>query len=157
PVTTFKRGPHMLRSTSGMKLHQNRCAPAFIEPMEPRRLLSTAGKLDTSFSGDGIAPVVGSSEFLDVAVQSDEKVVAVGFRFGTNGSKLVRARYRSDGSIDSGFGTNGRTTLGDNTQGVELVIAGDGKILVAGGDNHVYRFTSSGKLDKTFSGDGIAD
>src|SRR5438552_10480412 len=77
----------------------------FLEPLERRLLLS--GQLDLSFSGDGKATLDPgtTSDARDVAIQADGKVVVVG-RASSNGNDFVVARFNTDGSPDTTFGTN---------------------------------------------------
>ena len=122
------------------------------------------GVLDTTFSSDGKTTV----DFGDddraraVVVQPDGKVIVV----GTNDDGLANfavARFNPDGSLDTSFSTDGKTTVtfgaSDFAQAVALQT--DGKIVVAGytnagGDNDfaVARLNADGTQDTTFSGDG---
>lgn len=122
------------------------------------------GTLDSTFSGDGRVMTNLTAWFdgaYGLAVQpSDGKIVAVGWADDMMG--LVR--YETDGTIDPSF-TGGvvltNFTIGyDYASGVEL--QADGKIVVAGPANYfgknskfaLARYTTSGALDSTFSGDG---
>src|SRR5262245_44683704 len=72
------------------------------------------GSLDTSFrSGGMVATDFGGSfdEATGVAIQTDGKIVAAGFASepGT-GRDFALARYNSDGSLDTGFGSGGKVT-----------------------------------------------
>jgi uncharacterized delta-60 repeat protein len=77
------------------------------------------GKLDRTFSGNGIAraPIKGSGTFRDVLVRPDDKIVAA----GTAKGHLLLARYRPSGKLDPRFGSHG------------IVIARLGEFLVSGG------------------------
>jgi uncharacterized delta-60 repeat protein len=98
----------------------------------------------------------------DIAIQSDDKYVVVGQSQGIN-PHIVMARYNSDSSIDTGFGTGGFVTLTEsyNTFGLNVAIQTDGKILISGIDSsasaHVIlaRYTTTGALDATFGSGGI--
>jgi uncharacterized delta-60 repeat protein len=101
------------------------------------------------------------------AVQSDLKVVVVGASHNsTGGSHITVARYNTDGSLDTSFGTTGTGTVivplaaVDDAEAVAIQPA-DGKIVVVGyaqvlgkkvstGDWAVARFNSNGTLDTTF-------
>lgn len=140
------------------------------------------GTLDTSFDGDGkVITDFGFSEGRDITVQADGKiVVAVGdidpgssFPKPTEGEALIRdftlARYNSDGSLDTSFGTEGIVTTdlpeysGIGSHG--LIIQPDGKILATGSagsgfelprdsDFALVRYNSDGSLDTSFGNSG---
>lgn len=120
------------------------------------------GALDTSFSGDGLvtginidgtAPSVVNS----LAVQPDGKVVTVSDRGNSHGSDVVR--FNADGSLDTSFGTNGRTALAGQTTSA-LALQSDGRIIVAAGTTDapyrmvVTRLTATGAVDTSFGGAG---
>jgi uncharacterized delta-60 repeat protein len=141
------------------------------------------GSLDTTFGGgDGIVmtPVAAGlarDEALRVTVQSDGKIVVVGYAQNPSGfpppttqfADIVVARYNADGSLDATFGTGGivKTEIGagvlaDVAQAV--LVQADGGIVVAGyttstttaQDFVLVRYTAGGALDPTFGGgDGI--
>jgi len=135
------------------------------------------GSLDTTFSGDGIVTTniagrIGSNDWLiDVALQSDGKIVAVGYSvtWGDDAYKLTLVRYNPDGSLDTSFsGTGIVTTHGGsrNLMGQSITLQADGKILVAGLANGTNRYTSGyvtllarynsdGSLDTSFADNGI--
>lgn len=117
------------------------------------------GSPDNTFGSNGIvtSSLVGAA---DVAVQTDNKIVIVGYTQTTPG--IAVRRFNSDGSVDTGFGNNGvtSTTFGENSQTASKVaIQSDGKIVVAGTaegpgghDFAVARFNVNGSLDGTFGG-----
>jgi len=126
--------------------------------------LNPNGSLDTSFSGDGIqvADFGGRTEARGVAVQSDGKAVAVGFR-GT--ADFAIARFNTNGSLDASFSGDGKQTTdffggSDFANGVAL--QGNGKIVAAGSTTAssagfafaLARYNPNGTLDTGFSGDG---
>jgi uncharacterized delta-60 repeat protein len=122
------------------------------------------GMLDPTFGGDGKVTTNLTAWFdgaYGLAVQpSDGKIVAVGWADHLMG--LVR--YETDGTIDPTF--IGGVVLTDFTTGYDYASAvelqADGKIVVAGPTNYfgknsrfaIARYTASGALDSTFSGDG---
>jgi uncharacterized delta-60 repeat protein len=132
------------------------------------------GTLDTSFSGDGTETTDFGDEVFGerpaaVAIQPDGKIVVVGeaeVLSGDHGSRLLfaLARYKPDGSLDSGFSGDGRQTTTFGSPFVSawangVAIQGNGKIVVGGGmggarDFALARYNPSGTLDTTFSGDG---
>ena len=120
--------------------------------------LDAAGTPDATFSNDGIQRVaVGKSgPALDVAIQSDGKIVVVGQPSGRFGI----ARLLDDGSLDDTFSRDGTTTTSASpaTYAARAVaIQPDGKIVVVGGytDFYVARYRTNGRLDSTFGGDGL--
>jgi uncharacterized delta-60 repeat protein len=137
--------------------------------------LTSAGALDSTFSGDGRTAVsfsadASSGSAHDVAIQPDGKIVVVGRSTGPAGSSssdFAVARLRpSDGALDTTFSGDGRLLTdfagaSDAAQAVELQT--DGKIVAVGttstlqpldSDAALARYTTQGALDSTFSGDG---
>src|SRR6516225_4144532 len=96
------------------------------------------GDLDTTFgSGGMVITNFGGYDFASaLALQSDGKIVAAGTTRpgGPSGSSnFALARYNSDGSLDTTFGTGGRVTADSLGEAFALAIQSDGKIVVAGG------------------------
>jgi uncharacterized delta-60 repeat protein len=99
----------------------------------------TDGTLDTSFDGDGKV-TTSFGAFNDyaysVVVQADGKIGAAGIASITipNGD-FALARYNTNGSLDTTFGTSGKVTTavqaGFDT-GYSLAIQSDGKFVVGG-------------------------
>lgn len=110
------------------------------------------------------------AEFKSLAVQPDDKVVAVGI-FSPTGSfdgQLIVARYTADGILDTSFNSSGYSLL--NLPGISytsrwfeangVALQSDGKIVVvstsAGVDGSsdmlVVRYSTSGTLDTSFGG-----
>lgn len=124
--------------------------------------------LDTSYDTDGkvLTPISPESNSIyDIALQSDGKIVAVGYTLTGINYDIAIARYNSDGSLDSSFNFVGFNIidLGFNDDvGYGVAIQADGKIVVAGSAANVsntdfvlLRFNIDGTLDGTFDGDGI--
>ncbi len=122
------------------------------------------GTLDATFSGDGKA-MTNLTAWFDgayglVVQPSDGKIVVVGWADHLMG--LVR--YETNGTIDPTF--SGGVVLTDFTTGYDYAsgveLQADGKIVVAGPANYfgknsrfaLARYSPSGALDSTFSGDG---
>jgi uncharacterized delta-60 repeat protein len=123
------------------------------------------GSLDTSFGNGGIAQTgfATSLTFADaVALQPDGKIVVAGQFQNPNHDGFVVARYNSDGSADTGFGTIGHVTTDfGHLPGVgeAVLIQPDGKILLGGSifqgkrqpnDTVLVRYNPDGNLDQTF-------
>ena len=126
---------------------------------------NTNGTLDTGFDTDGIV----TTEFVStkdvansVAIQSDGKIVVVGYS-GTNQDFAV-ARYNTNGTLDTGFGTGGKITTAislGNDVGKSVAIQTDGKILLGGyarigstDDFALVRYNNDGSLDTGFGSGG---
>jgi uncharacterized delta-60 repeat protein len=117
------------------------------------------GKVTTNFGGDG------NAEGRSVAVQTDGKIVVVGYATAGSTEKFALARYNADGTPDTSFGDSSRVMTdvgisGSNATGVAL--QKDGKIVVAGyavknsGTDYDFacvRYETDGKVDQSF-GDG---
>ncbi len=128
-------------------------------------------KLDTSFSGDGWTTTsMGTSmeQASGVALQGDGKIVAAGYMWGGDAADfdVAVARFSADGSLDTTFNGTGKvvTAVGPGRDvGRDVAVDPDsGKIVVggsttpaAGGDDFfALRYTATGGLDASFSGDG---
>lgn len=111
------------------------------------------GSLDTTFGTGG--KVTGPTGIgIDVALQTDGKIIAVGFSY----SNIVVTRYNSDGSPDPLFGTGGVVITNVAGEATSVALQRDGKILVAGdsqGDIALLRYNDDGSLDATFGTGGI--
>ncbi len=128
-------------------------------------IFAAEGDLDSSFDGDGI--VVndngGTNEGVTaLAVQSDGKIIAVGFSSVGSPSivRTVIVRYNTNGSIDSTFGSGGKIII----QPVfphKLALQPNGKIVLVGTKNlstnsdfYIARLNTDGSFDTTFNGTG---
>src|SRR5262249_47925604 len=101
----------------------------------------TGGKTTTDFFGN-------ADQVSAIGIASDGKIVAAGFATNCNvGSDFALARYNTNGTLDSGFGTAGKVTT-DFTGGEDRVpaiaIQTDGKIVVAGSTNDSTSPTGAG-------------
>ncbi len=131
------------------------------------------GSLDGSFGTGGIVKtdIADNVDILySLALQADGKIVAGGRGAiaGMNGYVFALARYNANGSLDTSFGTGGKTTLrlgfpGGNEGASGLVIQSDGKIVMGGdfltggntSDFAVVRYNADGTLDSCFGNGGI--
>jgi uncharacterized delta-60 repeat protein len=132
---------------------------------------NTNGSLDTSFGADGkVVTDFGQGDSLSgIAIQPDGKIVGAGFT-GTsspNSFDFALARYNADGTLDSSFGTGGKTTtdfFGFNDDALAVKLARNGTIVVGGecltggGSNFdnfaLARYKSNGTLDTGFGAGG---
>jgi uncharacterized delta-60 repeat protein len=125
------------------------------------------GALDTAFGTGGLVSLniggTSADQAKAVAVQADGKIVVAGTtNFGTVNAGLAVARFNADGSLDTTFGSGGRTIM--DTAGVDearaIAFQPDGKILVAGiqGSTRplVVRLNADGTPDSGFGAGGIA-
>jgi uncharacterized delta-60 repeat protein len=128
------------------------------------------GSLDTSFNGTGKVTTNfggdGDAEGRSVALQTDGKIVVVGYATAGNTEKFALARYNADGTLDTSFGDSGRVMTyvgisGSNATGVAL--QKDRKIVVAGyavnnsGTDYDFacvRYNTDGKVDQSFGEGG---
>ncbi len=97
------------------------------------------GALDTSFDGDGrvITQIGTAAEIIrGLAVQSDNRIVAVGGNHNGSNMDFAVVRYSADGSLDTSFSGDGVTTLAIGTDfdaAFDVAIQpSDGKIVVSG-------------------------
>jgi uncharacterized delta-60 repeat protein len=119
------------------------------------------GSLDSTFAEDGIllSDLYGSIDSVAAAaLQRDGKVVVVGHTMRTS-TDFAIARYNPDGSLDLGFGTQGKVVTdfrGAVDIATSVAVQADGKLLVAGYnyDFILARYNPDGSLDTTFDGDG---
>lgn len=126
------------------------------------------GSLDTTFSSDGIILNDFGNNSNDygraVAIQSDGKVLVAGTSFVSGNNQFALARYRTNGTLDTSFGTGGFvvTDVGPQTdEAVSVLIQPDGNIVLAGYiqsgssfDFALVRYTPTGTLDPSFGSAG---
>src|SRR5262245_984517 len=130
------------------------------------RRMASPGDLDTSFSGDGKETIsFGGIDTANVVlIQPNGRIVVAGStaKETTAPSRFCVARLRSNGVLDTTFGSGGKRVIGLGGDGLGESVFGaalqsDGKIVLAGGSDlraAVARLNPSGSLDTTFSGDG---
>ena len=125
------------------------------------------GSLDTTFGGDGIV-ITDYAAYTDqiyaILVQPDGKLVVAGQVETASSLDFALARYNSDGSLDTSFGSGGWAVtdfFGEHDCARALVQQLDGKLVVAGYANEgtdysfaVARYSANGVPDPTFDGDG---
>jgi uncharacterized delta-60 repeat protein len=139
--------------------------------------LNTNGTLDPTFNGNGrVETGVGPACFARaVKAQTDGKIVVGGYSNTTDQqgfavTAMLTIRYNSDGSLDSSYGTTGKTlTAYENhyySGGVTLQIQPDGKIIQSvnrlyqdvslDGDICLIRYNPNGTFDSSFGSGGFA-
>jgi uncharacterized delta-60 repeat protein len=123
------------------------------------------GTPDASFAHDGRQDnTFGPDNYFgeSVAIQNDGKIILAGFSqtFSGSNSSFAVARYKTDGSLDSTFDSDGfqSTDLGTQLQfGTSVAINYDGRIAVGGtnDDYAIVLYNYDGSLDNTFGNGGI--
>ncbi len=135
--------------------------------------LTAAGALDTTFNGTGLAAVdvAGGNDVVNaLAIQTNGDLVVAGSAVVGGVTEVALARFLTSGALDKRFGTKGIDT--DKVGGVydsasSVAIQPKGQILIGGlsasgaGDSLsssflVQRYTSAGKLDRSFGTAGTA-
>ncbi|NDH19242.1 MAG: hypothetical protein EBY51_07740, partial [Actinobacteria bacterium] len=137
----------------------------------------SAGDLDLSFDGDGWNTISASGvwfEATSVVVQASGKVVVAGARMDGFQFDPMIARFNTDGSLDTSFGSDGTGIVVEpwpdgetilewvNRSGaaVDVALLSDDRIVVTSspsGNNEehgIMLFTADGVLDTSFDGDG---
>lgn len=130
------------------------------------------GSLDATFGNGGTVTtdfLGAEDDVFSVLIQPDGKIVAVGsanspFDF----YDFAAARYMSNGSLDTTFGTGGKMRVDFGNQDMDIAsdaaLQPDGKIVAAGTtvfdfgveqDFALTRFNSNGTVDTTFGTDGL--
>ena len=133
------------------------------------------GTIDTTFGANGgvaidILDAGGFDEALAVVIQPDGKIIAGGsatLSASNSDSHFALVRLNTDGSLDTTFGTNGKTTFTVGNSGpadkiYNLTLQSDGKIIAVGqarnsgtlGSFAITRLNADGTLDGEFSNDG---
>ncbi|MEM8493868.1 MAG: RHS repeat-associated core domain-containing protein [Planctomycetota bacterium] len=142
-------------------LATNVWSPVYVDAMIARDE-NAQGVLDTAFDGDGqvTTDLGGDDSAESVAIQSDGKIV-VG---GTSDGDFALARYNTDGTLDTTFGTSGTTVvdIGNTDTLGDIAILSSGKILAVGGtddgtdtDIALAVFNSDGSLYTSWASGGI--
>ncbi len=125
------------------------------------------GSLDTAFGSSGKAITannaganLAAAEYASTDTTGNaNKIVLV----GNGNSGITLARYNSNGTLDTTFGTKGMVTTALNGGELSMAIQpADGKIVVAGWYNNPYpnsafvllRYNTNGTLDTTFGNNG---
>jgi len=125
------------------------------------RFRPTDGFYDGSFSGGKVtSPRSGVQQAKAVAIQADNKIVAVGITGPPGDFNFAIVRYTTAGSPDTSWSPDGwrETDFGAAQEYAnDVAIQADGKIVVAGQTDAGFalaRYNTNGTLDASFSGDG---
>jgi uncharacterized delta-60 repeat protein len=131
---------------------------------------TAAGALDTDFSSDGVYThndaSGGAWDYAnDMVVDSSDRMIVVGTE-NAGGNNMAVWRFKTDGTLDTDFGGGDGIYLsqpGGGASGARAaVIDSQGRIVVVGSDRNgnddfaIWRLTSTGTLDVTFSTAGVA-
>jgi len=125
------------------------------------------GSLDASFGIGGLAyPDLGlETQVFSMAIQSDGKFVLVGAAITSSQNNFALARYNANGTVDTGFGTNGLKVVvfGGQSSANAVAIQPDGKIIVVGqrsvnasanSNGIIMRFLPDGTIDSSYGSSG---
>lgn len=126
-----------------------------------------SGTLDTTFGSNNTGIVLqnftSSSNAYGVALQTDGKIIVVGYTFVDGVSQMLVLRYTSTGSLDTNFGSNGAVfiPIGNGAVANAVTIQPSNSYIVIGGSAvssglgqfAASRLDTSGNLDINF-GDG---
>ena len=115
--------------------------------------------LDPTFGGIGKVSTDFGGDETDMLIQPDGKIILI----GGSATDFVLARYNSNGTLDTGFGTGGLVTtdvggssdaaLGGALQGDKIVVVGYARV----GNNDDFalvRYNATGTPDTTFGTQG---
>ncbi|WP_308380028.1 calcium-binding protein [Streptomyces sp. ISL-43] len=123
---------------------------------------NTNGSLDPTFDTDGKVTTDftnGIDLARGVALQADGRIVAAGSALFQG---FALARYNTDGSLDTGFDTDGKVTtlfMTNNDGAWGVAVQADAKIVAVGragdtGNFALARYNTDGSLDASFDSDG---
>lgn len=132
--------------------------------------LNPDGTTDTSFGSGGKTAISFGDLYNEsaaaVAVQPDGKIIVAGAAQppGSSGYDFALARFNSDGSLDTTFGSGGKISFPVGVANdfiSDMILQPDGKIILVGSgftqpnsDAVIVRLNSNGALDTTFNGSG---
>jgi uncharacterized delta-60 repeat protein len=122
----------------------------------PDGSFGSVGEVITDFGGQDYASAID--------VGNDGKIIVAGTAglsfYPTQSILIAVARYNSDGSLDTSFGSTGKvlTAIGSDCHATAVAILPDHKILVAGTTNlggiALVRYNLDGSLDQSFGSGG---
>ena len=159
PRNSADAGNDVVRQADGKYLVVGQFDDSYLSGGAGMARFNADGGLDTSFGVGGLVVFGGeASELHAVKLDAAGKIVVV----GQAASRLLVARFLSDGTLDSTFAAGGILTESlVFTHLYGLAIQVDGKLVVVGRtgsslnwDVAVQRYNSNGTLDTTFDGDG---
>jgi uncharacterized delta-60 repeat protein len=125
------------------------------------------GTVDSSYGSQGLVITnFGNACYINsIALQTDNKVVAVGNYNNGSASDFAIARYLKTGALDTTFNGNGEvaSNFGNSDNAIAVAIDTNGKIVVGGYytdpsyNSHfeIARYATNGSLDSSFNGSGV--
>ncbi len=130
---------------------------------------NTDGSLDSSFGTGGLVTTdfgTGDAQAQSIAIQPNGQLVVAGFAFTGSSDEFAVARYNTDGTLDSSFGTDGVVTTGFAgsdamayavalAPGGDIIVGGTTTMSATGTDFALAAYTSSGTLDPSFGTGGL--
>jgi uncharacterized delta-60 repeat protein len=159
--TVSKISPSAVLMQSGGKilLVGTHAGDPFSVPYDPHFAFArfdADGSLDSTFGTNGVViSSIGGLDFAQAAAVQNRKILLGGFRGyvtpdGGSYDQGILARYNSDGSLDTDFGTGFGGFIYINPVHPSLAVQPDGKILVGG--SGIERFNANGSYDPSFGG-----
>lgn len=128
--------------------------------------LNDDGTLDTGFGSGGIVTtsLTGNDDFAkSLALMADGRIVVAGASHNGIDADYALARYNSDGSLDSSFGTGGKVVqiTASYDYGESVAVQSNGKVVITGTSlkgnfsrAFLRRLAADGSVDAGFGGGG---
>ena len=127
------------------------------------------GNPDPNFGNDGytITSMDSSVAIQSLAIQNDDKIIAIGNSFSEGEVHFVLTRYNTDGNLDNTFGINGIVITPSLTgykqdYSTSILIQNNSKIIAAGNASNsnenkfaLVRYKIDGSIDSSFGNSGI--
>jgi uncharacterized delta-60 repeat protein len=127
------------------------------------------GTLDSSFGDKGRALIEFQTiDVVDCAIQQDGKLLVAGSIATNNPDNnidIAITRFNSDGTIDKGFGEDGKviSSIGNADYLTAISVTKTGKIIASGYVFHIngndtaflLQYNESGKIDSSFANKGV--
>ncbi len=167
PVTTAHGAGTTSLGSGPVIAVDHRQRPVVATTSGPRLALlryTKKGRLDKTFSGDGIArlKVKKNLAVSDIAFDYRGRIVVVGASNASSGerARLIVLRLTKKGKPDKGFGRRGVVTV-DHASGTAVTIEPSGRLVVSGRSTMpsaalVARLDGAGRLDPGFGDHGVA-
>jgi uncharacterized delta-60 repeat protein len=112
---------------------------------------NTNGSLDTTFGTNGIVitSIGGTAQISDLVIQSDGKIIVVGF----SDNQFALARYTTAGILDISFGNRGivTTAIGITAAVTAVTLAPNGSNIIVAGN------TATGIVAAMYNSNGLLD
>jgi len=121
--------------------------------------INSNGVIDTTFGNNGqvVTDFSGRDKGNSIAIQTDGKILYGGFGTISGNINFAVARYNSNGTLDTSFGTGGKVNTNffgiSQDYGYSLALQPDGKFILAGSSNSNFamvRYNLDGSIDTSF-------